>query len=52
MSMDSNHIIITIETYNDSTPKQLFSRTISDWNKLPTRLIEVADSKTFKTNYN
>ena len=26
-----------------------FSRTISDWNKLPTHLIEVTDSDTFKT---
>ena len=26
-----------------------FLRTISDWNKLPTRLIEVTDSDTFKT---
>ena len=32
----------------DSTPKQLFLRTISDWNKLPTHLIEVTDSDTLQ----
>ena len=26
-----------------------FPRTISDWNKLPTHLIEITDSDTFKT---
>ena len=46
--MSSTTLHHTLFTY-DSTPKQLFSRNISDWNKLPTHLIEITDTDTFKT---